>query len=381
MKYAVSIGLRLGMISVLRIFGLMVIVPILFNHIGDYGSTYGGLGFAIGIYGLCQALGQIPFGRLSDLIGRQEALTLGLLIFALGCVIAAFSHSLMGLIIGRALQGGAAVNGVVSAYAIDLVQEKERPVVLGVIGGMIGLMFFLAIGVAPFLDYYFGLVGIFKLTAFLSLCSIPWLWLMIPKPTQSCDAPAWDMTLFYDAQFLWCAGCAGLIHGVFTVTFSLLPSFLKQSTGQPSMDVIYGLSMLVAACVICVAMRKLTKAYHQQYHAVPWLLLVMGLCLLQLSQTMSIVLSLGLFIAVFGLLEAILPSILAYTVQSGTRGAIMGGFYAFAQLGVFIFSAFAGTMRNHVSTATVFLILGAVLITWGLGRKVWCFKYDTNYNL
>ena len=74
---AVRVGLSLGLISALRIFGLMVIVPILSLHASDYHTNYGGVGLAIGIYGLFQAIGQMPFGRLSDQYGRKNVLTFG----------------------------------------------------------------------------------------------------------------------------------------------------------------------------------------------------------------------------------------------------------------------------------------------------------------
>ena len=117
----VRIGLSLGLISALRIF--MIIVPILSLHASDYHTNYSGVGWAIGIYGLFQAIGQMPFGQL--LINMVEnVLTFGLLLFTLGSFIAAFAQSIYWLIITRVLQV-AAVNGVVSAYAVDLVTEEK----------------------------------------------------------------------------------------------------------------------------------------------------------------------------------------------------------------------------------------------------------------
>ena len=106
---------------------------------------------------------------------EKNVLTFGLLLFTLGSFIAAFAQSIYWLIIARVLQGIAAVNGVVSAYAVDLVTEEKRPVVLGIIGGMIGVTFFIAICMASVLDRLIGLSGIFLLTGMLSLLAIVWL--------------------------------------------------------------------------------------------------------------------------------------------------------------------------------------------------------------
>ena len=47
------------------------------------------VGLAMGIYGLTQALLQIPFGLASDRLGRKRVIVAGLLVFALGSFVAA----------------------------------------------------------------------------------------------------------------------------------------------------------------------------------------------------------------------------------------------------------------------------------------------------
>ena len=79
------------------------------------------IGLALGVYGLGQMLLQIPLGLLSDRIGRKPAITLGLLVFVARrrwwrrC-----RTRLMGIVIGRALQGMGAVAGAGTALAADL---------------------------------------------------------------------------------------------------------------------------------------------------------------------------------------------------------------------------------------------------------------------
>ncbi|MAJ82471.1 MAG: hypothetical protein CMF41_06105 [Legionellales bacterium] len=381
---AVRVGLSLGLISALRIFGLMVIVPILSLHASDYHTNYGGVGLAIGIYGLFQAIGQMPFGRLSDQYGRKNVLTFGLLLFALGSFIAAIAQSIHWLILARVLQGIAAVNGVVSAFAVDLVKEEKRPVVLGIIGGMIGVTFFIAICIAPALDRLIGLPGIFTLTGMLSLVAIIWLWSVIPDPTQHLKAPDWKWSIYKQPEFVWCAGSAGIIHGVFTATFSLLPTYVLSCGYVPSdMSYVYGISMLIAAALIVVMMRLLMKDKSHQRESVIWLLLAMSFGLALLMSPNCLILGLGLFIGMFGLLEAILPSVLSQSIESNRRGAYMGGFYAVAQFGVFILSAFAGTMRTHASFSMVLAMLAFIIGIWATSKFVYDMRLKLNesYNV
>lgn len=69
----------LALIYVIRMLGLFIVLPV-FSLFGDHytDSTPFLVGLAIGIYGLLQACLQIPFGMLSDRIGRKKVITVGL---------------------------------------------------------------------------------------------------------------------------------------------------------------------------------------------------------------------------------------------------------------------------------------------------------------
>jgi MFS family permease len=56
-----------------RMLGLFMVLPVLALYVDDYsGATPLLLGVTLGIYGLTQALLQIPLGLLSDQIGRSQ---------------------------------------------------------------------------------------------------------------------------------------------------------------------------------------------------------------------------------------------------------------------------------------------------------------------
>ena len=87
----------LGLITSLylvRMLGLFMVLPI----ISIYGTTLTGaspflLGLALGVYGLTQALFQIPFGWASDKFGRKPVLLIGFGIFVFGSLVCALSNS------------------------------------------------------------------------------------------------------------------------------------------------------------------------------------------------------------------------------------------------------------------------------------------------
>ena len=128
-------ALSLGGIYAMRMLGLFLILPVFAlyaEHLS--GVTPLLVGLAIGAYGLTQALLQIPFGMLSDRIGRKPVIVGGLLVFALGSVVAAQGDSIWVVIVGRAIQGSGAIAAAVMALAADLTQEHNRTKAMAVIG-------------------------------------------------------------------------------------------------------------------------------------------------------------------------------------------------------------------------------------------------------
>ena len=65
----------LALLYSFRMLGLFMVLPLLALYAGDMaGATPALIGLALGIYGLSQALLQIPFGWLSDWIGRKPVI-------------------------------------------------------------------------------------------------------------------------------------------------------------------------------------------------------------------------------------------------------------------------------------------------------------------
>jgi MFS family permease len=62
----------LGTVFSLRMLGMFMVLPVLTTYgMALQGASEALIGLAIGIYGLAQAVFQIPFGLLSDRVGRK----------------------------------------------------------------------------------------------------------------------------------------------------------------------------------------------------------------------------------------------------------------------------------------------------------------------
>ena len=166
-----------------RMLGLFLILPV-FALFAERlpGATPLLTGLAVGIYGLTQAALQIPFGLLSDRIGRKPVIFGGLLLFALGSVIAASAQDVWMVIFGRAVQGSGAIAAAVMALAADLTREENRTKAMASIGITIGMSFMVAMMAGPVLGRLIGVSGIFWLTAVLALLGIALVALIVPTP-------------------------------------------------------------------------------------------------------------------------------------------------------------------------------------------------------
>ncbi|RLA73252.1 MAG: MFS transporter, partial [Epsilonproteobacteria bacterium] len=142
MKDIIGKTWHLSLIIGMRFFGLFVVMAVLSAYASDLpGATPMLMGLAVGGYALTQAALQVPFGVLSDKIGRKKSILIGLLIFAFGSIVAAMADDIYILLLGRFLQGAGAIGSVIIAMISDHVREDERAHAMASMGMVIALAF------------------------------------------------------------------------------------------------------------------------------------------------------------------------------------------------------------------------------------------------
>lgn len=173
--------LPLSFIAASRFFGLFVVLPTLSLYaLKLEGATPELVGLIIGVYAISQMIFQLPFGALSDVVGRKRVMYAGLLIFVIGSLVCAVASDIYTMIAGRMMQGMGAIGGVASAMVADSVSEEKRSKAMAIMGAMIGLAFIAAMVVGPLLSASWGLEGLFYLSAAISvLCML--LLLKVPQ--------------------------------------------------------------------------------------------------------------------------------------------------------------------------------------------------------
>ncbi|MGE3593324.1 MAG: MFS transporter, partial [Arcobacter sp.] len=175
--------LPLSAIIALRFFGLFLVLPIISVYaINLEGATPTLVGIVIGGYALTQMIFQVPFGVISDKLGRKGTIIMGLLLFAVGSLICAVSNDIYSLLFGRLLQGAGAIGAVVTATISDLVKEEQRPKAMALMGSSIAIAFAVSMIAGPTIGAAFGVHSLFYPTMVIALGSIFVLIKIVPNP-------------------------------------------------------------------------------------------------------------------------------------------------------------------------------------------------------
>lgn len=366
----------LAVIFGLRMLGLFLILPV-FALYGDEltGATPALIGLAIGAYGLTQALLQIPFGMLSDRLGRRPVIVAGLLIFALGSVVAAQADTIYGVILGRILQGGGAIAAAVMALAADLTRDTQRTKAMALIGISVGAAFMVALVLGPAIAAGTGLAGVFWATAVFALVAMALLFLLVPaggeatfRPEVNARAGGLPVVLRHPDLLRLDLGVL-LLHLVLTASFVVLPVVLESRLGVLRTDhwMVYVpvLVLSVAGMAVILAVGERRRILHRLLAGVAALLI--GAQLLMAGFTDSLIIVLGalwLFFVGFNTLEASLPSLLTRFSPEGFRGTALGVYSTAQFLGAFLGGTLGGLVYGGFGVQGVFLFCAAAAALW-----------------
>ncbi|MBV2130378.1 MFS transporter [Arsukibacterium indicum] len=367
-------ALALALVFATRMLGLFMLLPVF----ALYGSELVGysplwIGLAIGAYGLTQAILQIPFGWLSDKIGRHKVMLLGLALFAAGSVVAALADSVYMVTFGRILQGAGAIAGAVLALAADLTRDEQRPKVMAIIGASIGLSFALAMILGPLLAKWAGLSGVFWFTAVLACCAMLIVALLVPKSVskapvaETLAVPATLLNMLKHRQLLQLDIGVLLLHLMLTAMFVALPLLLSQYQLAAEQHWQVYLPVLVASFVLMVPMMIIAMRRQQEkgYFLVAISLLIIAMLLAYIATDLWwLIAALLLFFTGFNFLEASLPAMVSRVAPAGQRGSAMGIYSSSQFFGAFAGGIIGGLVAEQFSFLMVFAVLAGIGLIW-----------------
>ncbi len=323
------------------------------------GATTVLVGLALGVVGLTQAVMQLPFGILSDRIGRKPAIVAGLLIFIVGSVIAAESESIYQVVLGRALQGVGAISAATMALAADLVRAEQRSKVSMIIGLSIGAAFFLAFLVAPLLLHNFGLGGVFYSVALGGGIALFLVCFVVPNPGRTgfqkkqSLPDAGILRWFFHAQLMKFHVGIFVLHATLVANFMVLPFMLRDQLHFPLFEhwkfyiPVLIFSFLVVFCLLGFAEKK--SRFKLVFLSNALLLVFAQLLLFVMPPEWPWLLFFGsIFFVAFNFFEATLPALVTRVAPAEHRGTCLGVFGSCQFAGIFVGGLAAGLIQTSV---------------------------------
>jgi MFS family permease len=364
-------SLALASIFALRLFGMFIILPVfaLWAH-GRPGWTLELAGIAMGAYGLTQGLLQIPYGWLSDRVGRKPMLYVGLAVFATGSFICALGgDNPWVMIAGRIVQGMGAISGVAIATVADLTRETQRSKAMAIVGSTIGVVFAVSFVLAPFLERAIGVPGIFGVTGVLVLAALAivrWLVPDAPVSPRASSAAAFAR-VFRDAELVRLYVGIFALHAVLMALFVVAPVALVQA-GVPAEQHSWVYLGAVAVGFVLMVPFLVGRAARMErpmfLASIALLGVAFAVLIVGLSSVVALVAALVIFFTGFNVLEAKLPALVSRAAPRESTGAATGVYSSVQFLGIFFGAATGGSIAQHAGFVPVLVTCLTVTAVW-----------------
>ena len=365
----------LASIYSLRMLGIFLILPIFAIYASELSGrpTEFQIGLAFGIYGLTQAIFQIPFGMTSDRLGRKPVIYFGLLLFIIGSFIAGISEQIEGVIIGRAIQGSGAISAVLTAFLSDLTSDKSRTKGMAIIGVSIGLTFALSLVISPLLNKLIGVPGIFLLMGVLAFIALGVVKFFIDEPLDKKEIDSESSSNI--GSILKDFDLNRLNFGIFTLhasqisMFMAIPFYLINQGETPLNQhwSIY-LPVLVVSLIFIVPMiifsEKKNKVKESFMFSIALLFVTQFLFMYCSNGIVGIVMALTFYFIGFNYLEASLPSLVSKLAPIQRRGLALGVYNTSQSLGIFVGGSFGGLIANFYGYQGTFLFCSLLIMIW-----------------
>ena len=363
--------LPLSFIVASRFFGLFIVLPVLSLYaLNLSGANEFLVGLIVGVYAISQMIFQVPFGALSDKIGRKKALTIGLLIFVAGSIVCALASEIYTMLFGRFLQGVGAVGAVATAMISDFVAEENRSKAMAIMGAFIGLSFTLSMVLGPLLARSYGLSSLFYFSAALSLLCVVLLYTVVPKEikvSEKAEKVPFGK-LFLQKDYMIINFTSFMQKMLTSIAFLAIPIILVKEYGYESGELykVYTLGAVLGFLAMGLA------GFLGDGKGLSKVILIAGTLLFALTYAIFVlsftkflfVLGIAIFFIGFNLHEPIMQSTATKFVKSSQKGTALGVFNSFGYLGSFAGGAVGGYILHAFDFKTLAIVCVVLCVIW-----------------
>jgi predicted MFS family arabinose efflux permease len=365
--------LPLSLIVALRFFGLFIVLSVLSQYALELpGGTALLAGIAVGGYALTQAVLQVPFGVLSDKIGRKKTLLIGLLIFAAGSAISAIADNIYILLLGRFLQGAGAIGSVVTAMIADHVREDQRAHAMAVMGMTIAMSFAAAMIIGPIIGGLYSVSALFWITAILAILALTILFTAVPEPPKIIHSYSEEEAkikhVFKDKDLVRMYITFLFHSSTMAIAFFLIPIIMKQKFGLGAESywkiylpaVFFGIIAMGPAAVFGEKYGKGKEVFLASIVFIAAAFILMGWS----DSILWFGVGATFFFIGFNMFEPLLQSFVSKFAKVHQKGAALGVANTFAYVGIFLGGAIGGWLYQHFGSGGVATFVLVVSIFW-----------------
>ena len=367
--------LPLSSILFLRFLGLFLVLPVLSVYALDLeGATPFLVGVVVGGYALTQAIFQVPFGTMSDKIGRKPTILVGLLLFFVGSIIAAYSTDIYMLMFGRFLQGAGAIGSVIPAMIADVVEEEIRGKAMAMMGGFIAISFAISMTLGPILASNFGISTIFLITGGLALLGILILFTKVPTPPKIKHIYHGKVTtkdILKDNNLLNMIVINAMQKGLMTMAFVLIPILLtKPEYGfnweKSELWMAYVPAMIAGFLAMApAAILGEKKNIPKQIFLASIILFLVAFLIMGFTTSSTIfVVGVVFFFMGFNMMEPLVQSMISKFARVHQKGAALGISNSAAYFFTFLGGTFAGLFLDISDRGNLASITAVIIVLW-----------------
>ncbi len=362
----------LSAIISLRFFGLFIVLPVISVYAMNLqGATTTIVGIIVGGYALTQMIFQVPFGIMSDKLGRKGTIIIGLLLFAIGSILCAVADDVLTLLLGRLLQGAGAIGAVVTAMISDLVKEEQRPKAMALMGGSIAIAFALAMILGPTLGAWFGVEILFIITTVIALGSIVVLLKAVPNPPKiihTYEKKGSVSSVLTNKNLIKMNITNFLQKGFMTFAFMIIPMVLINNYEWIMADLwkvylpatIFGVLAMGPAAILAEKKGKYKEVLIAGIIFFGISYLVIGMS----GSSTLFVIGVVLFFIGFNVHEPIMQSLATKYAKVYQRGFVLGIFNSWGYFGTFLGGLLGGIFFENVTLTKIVIAIAIICILW-----------------
>lgn len=363
--------LALSFIVGTRFFGLFIVLPVLSLYALKLEAANEFLvGLLVGVYALTQMVFQIPFGILSDKIGRKKTMLLGLIIFIIGSLICSFANDIYTMLIGRMLQGAGAIGAVATAMISDFINEENRGKAMAIMGSFIGISFAASMIISPLMSAKWGLSSLFDLSAFLTLLCIILLYTIVPKENKlSHENKKTPFFHLIKQKNLALMNITNFMQKMLmSIAFLIIPIILVKhfNFAQDKLWIIYTISMIAGFIAMGFAgSLGERKNLSKQILLIGVFFFILSYLCFTFSHSINFfIFSVIIFFIGFNLHEPIMQSCASKFCKAHEKGVALGVFNAFGYGGSFVGGIVGGLFLHFDKLEILTIVLVILSISW-----------------